>query len=210
MSLWHGKKPTLSFHRVWGCEAYVKKLQPDKLKIKFEKCIFVGYRRETIGYTFYHPAEGKTFVAKTGTFIEKDFLSKGVSGRKVELAEITDPSLEIPSSITEAVPNAPSIEEEEGAPTKNHGELAKQTERRSARLRKSPEWFGNPVLSIMLSDHDEPATYTEAMEGLESEKWLEAMKSEIRSMYDNQVWTLVMGICPRGNNKVVLLIFFCS
>jgi hypothetical protein len=29
------------------------------------------------------------------------------------------------------------------------------------------------------------------MEGLESEKWLEAMKSEIRSMYDNQVWTLV-------------------
>jgi hypothetical protein len=24
--LWHGKKPTLSFLRVWGCEAYVKKL----------------------------------------------------------------------------------------------------------------------------------------------------------------------------------------
>jgi hypothetical protein len=29
------------------------------------------------------------------------------------------------------------------------------------------------------------------MEGPESEKWLEDMKSEIRSMYDNQVWTLV-------------------
>jgi hypothetical protein len=29
------------------------------------------------------------------------------------------------------------------------------------------------------------------MEGPESEKWLKAMKSEIRSMYDNQVWTLV-------------------
>jgi hypothetical protein len=29
------------------------------------------------------------------------------------------------------------------------------------------------------------------MEGPESKKWLEAMKSEIRSMYDNQVWTLV-------------------
>jgi hypothetical protein len=43
----------------------------------------------------------------------------------------------------------------------------------------------------MLTNHDEPATYTEAMEGPESEKWLEAMKSEIRSMYDNQVWTLV-------------------
>jgi hypothetical protein len=43
----------------------------------------------------------------------------------------------------------------------------------------------------MLTDQDEPATYTEAMEGPESKKWLEAMKSEIRSMYDNQVWTLV-------------------
>jgi hypothetical protein len=29
------------------------------------------------------------------------------------------------------------------------------------------------------------------MEGPESKKWLEAMKSKIRSMYDNQVWTLV-------------------
>jgi hypothetical protein len=43
----------------------------------------------------------------------------------------------------------------------------------------------------MLKDQDEPATYTEAMEGPKSEKWIEAMKSEIRSMYDNQVWTLV-------------------
>jgi hypothetical protein len=43
----------------------------------------------------------------------------------------------------------------------------------------------------MMINQDEPATYTEAMEGPESEKWLEAMKSKIRSMYDNQVWILV-------------------
>jgi hypothetical protein len=43
----------------------------------------------------------------------------------------------------------------------------------------------------MLVEHDKPAIYTEAMEGPESKKWLEAIKSEIRSMYDNQVWTLV-------------------
>ena len=43
----------------------------------------------------------------------------------------------------------------------------------------------------MLVEHDEPANYKESMEGPESEKWLEAMKSEIGSMYDNQVWTLV-------------------
>jgi hypothetical protein len=43
----------------------------------------------------------------------------------------------------------------------------------------------------MLTDLDEPATYKEAMEGPESEKWLKAIKYEIKSMYDNQVWTLV-------------------
>jgi hypothetical protein len=34
--LWHGNKPKLSFLRVWGCAAYVKKLQPDKLETKSE------------------------------------------------------------------------------------------------------------------------------------------------------------------------------
>ena len=41
--LWFGKKPKLSFLKVWGCEAYVKKLQPDKLEPKAEKCVFIGY-----------------------------------------------------------------------------------------------------------------------------------------------------------------------
>jgi hypothetical protein len=31
--LWHGKKPMLLFLRVWGCEAYVNKLHPNKLEI---------------------------------------------------------------------------------------------------------------------------------------------------------------------------------
>ena len=41
--LWFSKKPKLSFLKVWGCDAYVKKLQPDMLKPKSEKCVFIGY-----------------------------------------------------------------------------------------------------------------------------------------------------------------------
>ena len=40
-------------------------------------------------------------------------------------------------------------------------------------------------------DQDEPTTYHEAMMSPDSEKWLQAMKSEMQSMYDNQVWNLV-------------------
>ena len=99
--LWFSKKPKLSFLKVWGCDAYVKKLQPDKLEPKSEKCVFIGYPKDTIGYTFYHRYEGKTFVAKNGSFLEKEFVSKEVSRRKVELDKVIVPSHELESSASQ-------------------------------------------------------------------------------------------------------------
>ena len=83
--IWIGKRPGLSFFKVWGCEAYVKHLMSDKLTPKSDKCFFVGYPRETKGYYFYNQAEGKVFVAHNGVFLEKEFLSKEVSGRRCNL-----------------------------------------------------------------------------------------------------------------------------
>ena len=53
----------------------------------------------------------------------------------------------------------------------------------------------------MLIDNDEPLTYQDAMSSPDSERWLEAMKSEMESMYQNKVWTLVdppKGVKPKG------------
>jgi hypothetical protein len=49
-----------------------------------------SWRRETKGYYFYNKAEGKVFVAHNGVFMEKKFLSKGISGSKVQLEEIQE------------------------------------------------------------------------------------------------------------------------
>ena len=62
--------------------------------------------------------------------------------------------------------------------------------RRSSRVRSALEWYGNPVMEIMLLDNGEPSNYEEAMAGPDSNKWLEAMQSEIESMYEIKVWTL--------------------
>ena len=35
--IWTGKRPGLSFLKVWGCEAYVKRLMSDKLTPKSDK-----------------------------------------------------------------------------------------------------------------------------------------------------------------------------
>ena len=53
----------------------------------------------------------------------------------------------------------------------------------------------------MLIEDDEPTTYEESFNSLESDKWFIAMKSEMDSVYANQVWTLVdpsKGIKPIG------------
>ena len=44
---------------------------------------------------------------------------------------------------------------------------------------------------VLLMDQDEPKTYQEAIKGPDFEKWLEAMRSEMESIYTNQVQTLV-------------------
>ena len=125
----------------------MKKLQPDKLEPKLEKCVFIGYPKETVGYTFYHRSEGKIFVAKNGSFLEKEFLSKEVSGRKVELDEVTVPAPLLESrSSQKSVSTTPTPISEEV--NDNDHETSDQviTElRRSTRSRSAPEWYGNPV-----------------------------------------------------------------
>ena len=76
----------------------MNKFQPDKLEPKSEKCVFIRYPKEIVGYTFYHRSGGNIFVVKNGSFLEKKFLSKEVSGRNVELDEVIVPSPELESS----------------------------------------------------------------------------------------------------------------
>ena len=199
--MWNGKKPNLSFLKIWGCDVYVKRLQPNKLDPKSDKCVFVGYPRETAGYSFYHKTEGKIFVAKNGVFLEKEFLAKGLGKRTVQLEEVREPEQDDQSSAapTETVPEAAPMATEAPEPVNVAGTAIEvgAEPRRSGRIRNQPMRYEDEILlldnvdEILLLDNDEPATYKEAMMGPDSAKWLEAMKSEIDSMYENQVWNLV-------------------
>ncbi|KAL0402133.1 UNVERIFIED_CONTAM: hypothetical protein Slati_4243200 [Sesamum latifolium] len=60
---------------------------------------------------------------------------------------------------------------------------------RSIRESRAPERYEFVGLTSQL-DND-PKTYEETMLNIDSEKWLEAMKSKMDSMGSNQVWTLV-------------------
>ena len=174
----------MSFLKIWGCEAYVKRQASDKLASKFDKCLFVGYIKETKGYYFYIPFENKVFVAHNGVFLEREFISKRVSGSNTSLEKVQEPQVVTEPSVEILQDSEPVVELISSA----------QGPRRSNRIHHEPKRYGFLVTddkTIELVDQDEPNTYHEVMMSPDSEKWLQAMKSEMQSMYDNQVWNLV-------------------
>ena len=52
--IWKERKSSLKHVKIWGCPAYVKKVDPDKLESRFEKCKFVGYPKETFRVLLLH------------------------------------------------------------------------------------------------------------------------------------------------------------
>ena len=116
-----------------------------------------------------------------------------MSGRKVELDEVTVPAPLLESSSSQKPVSVTPIPISEEDNDDDHGtsDQVITKPRRSTRVRSAPEWYGNPILEVILLDHDEPTNYEEAMVSPDSAKWLEAMKSEMRSMYENKVWTLI-------------------
>ena len=75
-----------------------------------------------------------------------------MSGRKVELDQVIVPPLELESSTSvKSVPVMPTPTREE-ANDDDHETFDQVTTepRRSTRVRSAPEWYGNPVLEVML------------------------------------------------------------
>ena len=106
---------------------------------------------------------------------------------------VIEPLLQLVCSrAQEVVPVAPTPIEVEAYDSDHEvSDQVTTVPRRVTRMRTTSEWYSNPVLKIMLLDNNEPTSYGEAMVGPYSDKWLEAMKSEIGSMYQNKAWTLV-------------------
>ncbi|GKC67343.1 retrotransposon protein, putative, ty1-copia subclass [Tanacetum coccineum] len=182
--VWHGQAPKLSYLKVCGCEALVKRdalTKPDKLEPKSIKCILVGYLKETIGYSFYYPPENKVFVAQNAEFFENSLITQEASGSLEDLEIIQEEDMH------------PSID------TSLHHEEDDQEICRSTRTRRTTDQLCLHVddEEHELGDLDEPANYKSTLLDPESNKWLNAMNVEMQSMRDNEVWELV-DLPPNG------------
>ena len=88
-----------------------------------------------------------------------------MSGRKIERDEVTVPAPLLESSTSQKtifVTPTPISEEANDNDHETSDQVTTEP-RRSTRARSTPNWYGNPILEVMLLDHDEPTNYEEAM-----------------------------------------------
>ena len=80
-----------------------------------------------------------------------------MSGRKVELDEVTVPAPLLESSKSQkTVSVTPTpVSEEANDDDLETSEQDTTGPRKSTRVRSAPEWYGNPFLEVMLLDHEE-------------------------------------------------------
>ncbi|GJV45495.1 retrotransposon protein, putative, ty1-copia subclass [Tanacetum coccineum] len=168
--LWYKKVPNLSYLKVWGCEALVKRYTLDKLQQRSVNCIFVGYPTEIVGYYFYFTPENKIVVARYVEFLEKNLISQEASGRVVEHEEIQDeytsPSEKTREILAEVEGFKPP--QEEVAPV-----------RRSVRTHRAPKrlCLNVEVKEHSLGDLNEPTNYKATLLYPKSNKLLDAMNA---------------------------------
>ena len=58
-----------------------------------------------------------------------------------------------------------------------------QGDRRSSKIRRPPHRYDD----VFIINNDEPTTYNEVLLDKDSKKWLQAMNSEMDSIYENEV-----------------------
>ena len=144
--------------KICGCPAYVKRTISNKLEARSDKCLFVGYPKETRGYQLYNALEKRLFVSKHVVFLEKEFLLGEDSGSKVELSEVQD-ALTDASHLTK--PEAVIHDDEFIADSSKT-----QVFRKTSRIRSVPESYGfliSEQKDVLLIENDKPTTYEESL-----------------------------------------------
>ncbi|GJV50059.1 retrotransposon protein, putative, ty1-copia subclass [Tanacetum coccineum] len=181
--VWHGQALKLSYLKVWGCKALVKwdtLTKPDKLEPISIKCIFIGYPKETMGYSFYYLPENKLLVARNAEFLENSLITQEASGSLEDLEIIQEEDTH-PSIDTSLNHEEDDLEIDE--PQSDIVPIC-----RSTRTRNAPNRM---CLYIDAEEHElrdlgEPDNYKAALLDPESDKWLNAMNVEMQSMKDNE------------------------
>ena len=169
--VWKGYKPNVNHLRIFRCSAYahIPKDERSKMDPKAKKSIFLGDSIGIKGYRLFDTDTSKVFHSRDVIFNETASISE---------------------QGTEEVENQHLVEvERENINSDDNENSREATEsRRSPRIRKAPDQYGEWV--YIAHRLDDSLTVKEALSSPEKREWMKAMKSEINSLNTNKVWDL--------------------
>ncbi|KAK7276201.1 hypothetical protein RIF29_17337 [Crotalaria pallida] len=224
--LWTGKKPSLKHFHIWGCPAEARPYRPNEKKLdsRIITCYFVGYSERSRGYKFYDPTNRSFFETGNARFLEdvefergdrvrnivfeEEFVSLStvvINNDQVSNSDIVPINLEQDNVDEVPIQNQVIVPEEQAQQPQEQMPLRRSTrERRNAISDDYVVFLQEHEDGIGMMEED-PINFLQAMQSSNSQKWVDAMNEEIKSMKDNDVWDLVPlpeGEKPIGNKWI--------
>lgn len=181
---WNGKAPDLKHLEVFGTVAYVKqKVGPrKKLDDKSFKCFHIGYTNN--GFRLWDTQRQKVIASRDVVFVREQGAEKNNENASPDIFE-REKEIDMSQTGSDEEREDEAQEEKERDDRRLPDE-PNQVSTRSGRKVKAPERYGNPIPSDIAL-----LTYSEALSGPDSEKWMKAIDDEKSSLMKNQTWKLV-------------------
>ena len=180
---------------------------------------FIGYPEKSNGYRFYCPNHNTRIVeTENARFIENGEVSGSETPRNVVIQEVR---VQVPLPITSfKVVVLPIVEQFNNYQEQQMNDFITHNNdiidelaidepqeivlRKSQRQRKSTI-FNDYVVYLQESEFDlgidnDPVLFSQAISNDNSDKWINAIKDELKSMEHNEVWDLVE--LPKGCKRI--------
>nr|KYP31467.1 Copia protein [Cajanus cajan] len=194
--IYNGRKPNISYFRVFGCKCFVLnngKEQLGKFDAKADEAIFLGYSTNSKAYRVYNK---RTLIVEESFYVVFDETNKQET-KQTEIEDLTD-LLDQPP--LESEPNEKPKESESNETTENTSEQLPK-EWKTSRDLSMENKIGNIVKGVLTRraiknicnamdfvSQVEPKTIDEE---LQDEHRLMAMQEDLNQFERNEVWDLV-------------------
>lgn len=197
---WYGRKPDVSYFRIFGSFAYVyiPKSLRQKLDPKSHKLLFVGYSETQKAYRFFDRSTRRITVSRDAIFCESPVAIQAIPATskqsETELIrnidspiekEITDLPTESPATI-DPIPDSLSPRD-----VVTNFDGFEPPLRRSNRIRKPKfiQSFITQLDTLAFPDPDNLFYYDDAIASSNAKEWTFAMQTEIDAWNRLKTWT---------------------
>ncbi|KAG5527251.1 hypothetical protein RHGRI_028223 [Rhododendron griersonianum] len=199
--LWKGRKPNLSYLKVWGCLAYYRVPDPKRTKLgpRAMKSIFVGYAEHSKAYRLLDLESNTIVESRNVKFFEHKFRADSKSVVTENSGSSLNQEVEPQNGVKRHVLN-----EEPRRSTRQRKEKGLDPDHISSQsiiflVEGDREGVTNKIPMVLQIEAD-PKTFTEAISSRDAAFWKEAINDEMDSLLSNGTWKLVD--LPPGSKSI--------